>query len=57
MPKKGEMTEYGWYDQSVEDEIKIVQILHNCSREEAINKVFDIRPDANSERQNENEHT
>jgi hypothetical protein len=48
MYKEGEMTEYGWYDQDLENEIKIIQILWHCDREEAIIKVFDIIPDRNT---------
>ena len=45
MPKEGEMTEYGWYEQCIEDEIMIVQILHHCNRDQAIVKVFGMIPD------------
>lgn len=39
-PKSGEMTEYGWYDQELEDEIEKAISEYKLQREDAIVKVF-----------------
>lgn len=48
-PHTGEMTEYGWYDQEVENEIETVCHQQNVGRDDAIIRVFnecDFRPHA-----------
>lgn len=35
-PRPGDLVEYGWYDQELEDEINLLMRTHTVGREDAI---------------------